>query len=447
MDLDEREFQKLAGMIYAREWRLTGQKKRAKAVRRKLELKRRDEKRMPLSKKVLNYKYSECPNLASIRPLRSKEWRPPAKRKRNASDVDCANFSFIDNPVETMRTFEMIVQAECRSRGFQINFEDRYVLDIGPFLLLGALREKMTPVILGGKISQSTLKVLDAVQLLEFLQMKSFGKIRSANVWPLPMRHRHGGGRSSTTANIAVQASRAERVGDQTVSSVNEWLRNLDPPDELTQYGATNLKTVVTEALNNAERHGRFGGDGEWVTAGFMARRRDENGEIVHVCNIGLMNLGRPMSETIFEAPTKVLDQVDRYVGRHSSIGLSKETLSTVFALQDGISCVDQSGERPTGGTGMMDIAEFANGVGEPHGGEFDTRVAIVSGRSYIRFSEPYNEGVSDEGRRLQWFNAENDAEKPPSHEHVLDMPSAFPGTLVTLRFVIDRRDEESGDE
>ncbi len=341
----------------------------------------------------------------------------------------------------------MIVRAECKSRGFRINFKDRYILDIGPFLLLGALREKMTPVILGGKISQSTLKVLDAVQLLDFLQMKSFGKIRSANVWPLPMRHRHGGGRSSPTANIAVQASRAERVGDQTVRSVNEWLRKLDPPDELTEYGATNLKTVVTEALNNAERHGRLGGDGEWVTAGFMARRRDENGEIVHVCNIGLMNLGRPMSETIIEAPTKVLNQVDRYVGCHSSTGLSKETLSTVLALQDGISCVDQSGERPTGGTGMMDIAEFANGVGELHGGEFDTRVAIVSGHSYIRFSKPYNEGVSGEGRRLQWFNAENDAEKPPSHEHVLDMPSAFPGTLVTLRFVIDRRDEESGDE
>jgi len=286
------------------------------------------------------------------------------------------------------------------------------------------------------------------VQLLEFLQMGSAGKIRTTDVWPLPMRDRRGGGRSSPTANIAVQPSRTERVGDQTVISVNEWLQKLEPPDELTEKGATNLKTVVTEALNNAERHGRPDGDGQWVTAGFMARRPDKSGKIVHVCNIGLMNLGRPMSDTILEAPRQVLGQLERYLERHSAIGLSRETLSTVFALQDGISRVDQSGEKPTGGTGMMDIAEFAKAVGEPHGDDLEVRVAILSGHSYIRFSKPYNKGVSDNsGRRLQWFNAKNDAEKPPSDDHVLDMPSAFPGTLVTLRFVIDRRDEESGDE
>ncbi len=418
-------------------------------MKRKLKLKRRTEKRVPFPKKALTYRFLECPNLASIRPMRSTEWRPLHKRKSKTSDVDCINFSFIDDPVSTMETFDRIVAAECTSKGFRINFTDKYVHDIGPYLLLGALREKMTPLVLGGRISASTQKVLEAVQLRSFLQMGSFGRIRATDVWPLPMRERRG--RSNPHSNIAVQASRVERVGDQTVKSVNEWLQNLEPSEELTQYGATSLKAVVTEALNNAERHGRAGGDGEWVTAGFMARRMMPlNGKTVpvHICNIGLMNLGRHIPETIREAPAHVLEQLDRYVARHAGSGLRKETLATVFALQDGISRVDQTGHSPTGGTGMMDIVEFANAVGVPHGDGLDTRVAIVSGHSYICFSGPYREGLATEsGRRLQWFNPGNDVKVPPSNEHVMDLPCAFPGTLVTLRFVIDQSDEDKKDD
>ncbi len=445
--LDEAEFQKLAKMVHRREQRTTGSQKHANKVRRKLQLRRRSEKRIPFSKKALNYRYLDCPNLASIRPNRAKDWRPLVKRKSKTSDVDCINFSFIDDPIETMRTFEKIVSAECQSKGFRINFADKYIQDIGPYLFLGALRQKMTPVVLGGKISASTQKVLEAVQLRSFLQMGSFGRVKSTDVWPLPMRDRRGAGQSSLTADIAVQASRVERVADQTVRSVNEWLQSLEPAEELTRYGASNLKTVVTEALNNSERHGRLGGDGEWVTAGFMARRPARlNGRVVpvHVCNIGLMNLGRPISQTILEAPEGVLDQLKRYIKLHADSGLSDETLATVFALQDGISRVDQSGDSPSGGTGMMDIVEFANGVGVSHGEGLDTRVAIVSGKSYVRFAGPFRKGDSaSNGRRLQWFNAENSVEKPPSSDYVKNLPCAFPGTLVTTRFVIDQSDED----
>ena len=438
-------------MVVRRELKTTGKQRHAKKMRRKLQLLRRNEKRIPFSKKAMNYRYLSCPNLDCIKPNRAKEWRPLAKRKSKTSDVECENFSFIDDPIATMDAFEKIVKAECQSKGFRINFADQYILDIGPYLLLGALREKMTPVVLGGKISASTQKVLEVVQVRSFLQMGSFGKIRSTDVWPLPMRDRRGAGESNPNANIAVQASRVERVGDQTVRSVNEWLKNLKPSEELTEYGATSLKTVVTEALNNAERHGRLGGDGEWVTAGFMAKRLAQiNGEMVpkHVCNIGLMNLGRPMSETLSEAPQSVLDQLKRYVGLHSGCGLSDDTLATVFALQDGISRVDQSGDLPSGGTGMMDIVEFANAVGVPHDGGLDTRVAIVSGKSYVRFSGLFREGQSTEsGRRLQWFNDNNSVDKPPSHSHVMDLPCAFPGTLVTLRFIIDQSEEDGTDD
>ena len=450
--LDEVQFRKLTKMVARREQKVTGSRKHANKIKRKLQLKRRTEKRIPYSKRALRYRYLDCPNLACIQPSRATDWMPLSKRRSKSAEVDCKDFSFIDDPIGTMNSFQKIVGAECCSRGFKINFKDRYVQDIGPYLLLGALRQNMTPVILGGKISPSTQKVLEAVRVREFLQMGSFGKIQETDVWPLPMRDRHGAGKSSSSADIAVQASRVERVADQTVRSVNEWLHNLDPSEELTDYGSTNLKTVVTEALNNSERHGRVGGDGEWVTAGFMAKRSIAiNGTVipVHICNIGLMNLGRPMSETILEAPEGIRGQLDRYLERHRKTGLSNNTLATVFALQDGISRVEQGEKSPTGGTGMMDIVEFANQVGVQHGEEgLDTRVAIVSGDSYIRFSGNYRSGVpSQNGRRLQWFNAGNDVEEPPSRENVKDLPCAFPGTLVTLRFVIDQSDQDASND
>lgn len=445
--LDDDEFRKLLRMVARREIRNTGHQKHAKELQRKLQLRRRTEKRTPISKKALNYKYLDCPNLTCIRPSREADWKPLAKRKSNTSEVDCSDFSFIDNPIGTMQAFEAIVRSECETKGFRINFDDRYVLDIGPYLLLGTLRERMTPVVLGGRITGSIRKVLEAVQVRSFLQMGSFGRIKSTDVWPFPLRGRRGGGESDPNANIAIQASRVERVADQTVASVNEWLGNLHPSEELTQVGASNLRTVVTEALNNAERHGRVGGDGEWVTAGFMARRLSQIGDEhspLHVCNIGLLNIGRPVSETIREAPDDVLEQLNKYVELHRRSGLSSDTLATVFALQDGISRVDQGDGQPSGGTGMMDIVEFVNAVGRPYDNGLDTRVAIVSGRSYIRFSDVFCEGrAADDGRRIQWFNTENDVATPPSREHVMDLPCAFPGTLVTMRFVIDETIED----
>lgn len=449
--LEEEEFQKLAKMVKRREEKTTRSRKHASRIKRKLELKRRKSKRIPFSKKALNYRFLECSNLAAIRPNRAQYWRPLPKRKSKTSEIDCVDFSFIDDPISTMRTFEKIVTAECDSKGFRVNFTDKYVMDVGPYMLLGELREKMTPVILGGRISASTQKVLEAVQLRSFLRMGSFGKIKSTDVWPLPMRDRRGAGQSNPTSNIAVQASRTERVGDQTARSVNEWLRKLEPAEELTQYGATSLKTVVTEALNNAERHGRIGGDGQWVTAGFMARRPHPiygTRVPVHICNVGLMNIGLPICETIREAPEKVRGQVQRYVERHAGSGLSAETLASVFALQDGISRVEQTAGKPSGGTGMMDIVEFANAVGVPHGDGLDTRVAIVSGHSYIRFAGLYGKGkLTESGRRLQWFNPTNDVKEPPCSDNVKDLPCAFPGTLVSLRFVIDQSQEDKASD
>lgn len=374
-------------------------------------------------------------------PERSTQWKPIAKRRGRHRDVECYDFSFIDNPIETMETFKKIVDAECKAKGFYIHFNDKYVLDVGPFLLFGALRKNMTPVVLGGRISDGAQKVVEAIQLREFLQMSSFGNISDRNVWALPLRQRRRGG-DSESSNVALESSTVEKTADRTVESVNEWLGTLAPAEELTPSGEGSLRTIVTEALDNSERHGREGGDGEWIMAGFMARREivvDGTMRPVHICHIGLMNLGRTIPETIQEAPPALKEQLERYQKLHRGGKISTDSLAMVFALQDGISRVEQGSGRPSGGTGMMDIVEFANDVGRFPADGLHPKVAIVSGKSYVRFAPPYERGVATpDGRRLQWFNEANVVDDPPDSTFVVDLPYAFPGTLVSARFVLD---------
>ncbi|RJG46653.1 hypothetical protein D3Y55_21950 [Mesorhizobium sp. DCY119] len=344
-----------------------------------------------------------------------------------------------------MPTYQSLIsmaEADCDALHYRIDFLDEYVTDIGPYLVFGIMREQMAPLSAGGTVSGPTRKVLEAVGLRAFLRMKPFQGVTTDDVWPLPVMQRRRGGTSSTT-NLAAEPSTVEIRADEITKRVDSWLEQLDPPSELTEHGIGRIKSIVTETLNNAERHGRVGGDGEWVVAGFMARRPitdDEDAPLVHVCHLGFLNLGRPISETILEAPTEITEQISKYQKVHSRSDLSAETLATVFALQDGISRVLQGNGNPSGGTGLMDMVEFANEVGRSSIPGNGPKVAILSGNAYIRFEAPYSEGfgTSDDDRRLQWFNLKNDVLKKPDSGYVMDLPRAFPGTLITMRFVLD---------
>ncbi|MDR7221678.1 hypothetical protein [Aminobacter aminovorans] len=356
--------------------------------------------------------------------------------------MKCENFSFLDNPIPTYQTLIEMAVADCESYHYNIDFNDEYVTDIGPYLIFGVMREQMAPLTAGGAVSGPTTKVIEAVGLRPFLKMGPFAGVTSDDVWPLPLMQRRRGGSSSST-HLASEPSTVEIRADEISRKVDLWLQQLDPPSELTEHGTGRIKSIVAETLNNAERHGRVGGDGEWIVAGFMARRPlsgDDAAPLAHICHLSFLNLGRPISETILEAPEAITQQIRRYQQTHSRSRLSPETLATVFALQDGISRVRQGNGNPSGGTGLMDMVEFANEVGRSTSEGHGPKVAILSGRTYIRFDAPYSQGFgnSESGRRLQWFNPANDVLERPDSDYVMDLPRAFPGTLITMRFVLD---------
>jgi len=103
----------------------------------------------------------------------------------------------------------------------------------------------------------------------------------------------------------------------------------------------------------------------------------------------------------------------------------------------------------PSGGTGLLDVVEFAESLGRSSEPGLDPRVAIISGRACIRLQAPYMQGRQTEadGRRLQWFNVDNDAKKPPDRLYALQLPVEFPGTLITMRFTLDASLGEVGSD
>jgi hypothetical protein len=68
--------------------------------------------------------------------------------------------------------------------------------------------------------------------------------------------------------------------------------------------------------------------------------------------------------------------------------------------------------------------------------------MVLVSGRAYILFDGTYRlraEQVGTETRKIIAFNAENSLELPPDERFVRSLPEPFPGTLVSMRFVLSK--------
>lgn len=441
LSLDDQEYKTLKGMILHREIKYTKNTRRARDITRRLDKKRKGYVGPFYTRRVLTAKFSPCLIMDSLVPDRSTLWRKASKRDKKTHVIDIRNFSFIDNAENTFNLLIEIIKASCQKINVKLNFLDDLVLDIGPYLVLGVMMERTGPFLSGGLVTGGVRKILEVVKLREFLGMRPFGRVGMGDVWPLPLHQRRKSGTSSSK-NIAFQPATFETTADRIVVAVNQWLGAKTPPESLTDFGAGRIKAMIGEILNNAERHGQIGGDGEWIAAGFMVRRwinsAKGNRQEVHICHLGFFNPGRPIGNTILTGPADTTQQINRYIVHHRDAGLSSQSLATVFALQDGVSRVEQRGG-PTGGTGMMDLMEFANEVGQGAPGELDTRVVILSGTTCVRCENAYKRGQkAKDNRRTLWFNSPNLPELPPDNNYVKDLPVYFPGTLISLRFILD---------
>lgn len=382
--------------------------------------------------------------LKALVPDRERIWLPPARRgKQPEREISLKEFSFLDNPIHTLSMIENLARAECTVASGRLNFEDEYISDIGPYLILGLMRQSMVPFLRGGRMLPAVQKVIDAVGLREFLEMGPFkGHHDRRDVWALSLRHRRGEG-TTTADDLAQSSTREEKVQDELVKTVDHWLGELNPSFELTKAGKSWLNCILGEILDNAKRHSREDGDGNWSVVGFMAKRsQDLTGneiEPFYSCHLAIVSQGLSIADSIASCDQKTKLDLSRYHKKHEHSGHSVEELSTVFAMQDGISRFSQGCGHSKGGVGMMDMVEFINELADIPCGGLRPKLAVISGETCILFRDRYFEGVKTptNQRRTQWFNQSNDSGIPPDGSYVFSMPYRFPGTLICMRFCI----------
>lgn len=395
-----------------------------------------------------SFEFQHSDLLEYFQPKRKKRWIDIDRRKLTKL-ITAKNFSLLDNPIETLNTLSELVRFEGLAKSARLNFDDKRVLDISPFIILGLLSQKMAPYIVGGRIKKSAQKVLEAVELRSFLGIENFkNDLGQVDVWPFPLQRRHTQTATSADAGNSITF---QKLADRLVDTVNEWLSALPEPRTLSGEAMGQIANIATETLNNAERHSKVGGKGDWVMAGFMARRpvEEEDGNVGdydeehwYDCHLAFVNRGLPISDAVTTSPSQtVLDDIGDYQSKHrkgfGKQGISPETLATVFAMQDNVSSKPDN----AGGKGMMTIIEVTNALSLLSVPAKAPRITVLSGASCVMFKGDYcgfNRNSTERAGRTQFFNSSQSIEIAPSDDHVFDVDVNFPGTIIAVRFTLD---------
>jgi len=414
---------------------------------RKTTTKLRRRERIPFPRQIwLLRKFRPSPILDSVWPQRTSAWVDPAARIKSndsaAPAVELRNFSFLDHPRETLESLRQIAIMEAQERSARIDFSDLTCADVSSYMILAEFWHEMLPVFNGGRMEIHVQKVLVSVGLAQALGIRVEGIQNLDDVWAFPLMRRRARGTSSSTDRYRDRQTR-EVVSDQFCDAMNLWLGRAEIGRQLNDEGRGWIKNIIGEILENAERHSDGERrDGSWSIAGFMTRDDNDEGERSFRCHLGFINLGDTFSRSLARGTPDTVQRIQSYVRRCHAQGckLSSETLWTLCAIQDGITSVRDADLQDRGGYGLQEMLDMVSILGHSTRAAWSPKVTILSGSSCIMVREPYTRGLraaQDEPRTL-WFNEENTADLPPDERYVFDLNVRFPGSLISVQFVLD---------
>ncbi len=400
-----------------------------------------------LDKTTLLRNRAPSPLLDRLDPSRSESWKRLIARKYKANypRLVLKDFNFLDNPIGTMELLQTLSQIDRSEVNAYIDFDDDYCLDIGAYLVIAEVWHELSPIFHGGRMSSPIQKVLDAVGLRRELRIGLNDVKNHDDVWPFELWRRRTRG-TTTAADALLKPQGREHLNDKLIDVIDEWLQvaSLNATSdgalwELSADGKFNIANMVGEILDNAERHSSIDGDGDWTMAAFMAKRNAQGRASSMRCYLAFLSVGNSIAETIERAPKTTKEFCDKYARLHVRPGLSRDTLRTIAALQDGVTSAHSAYKGQRGGTGLQDTLAFIGELGGAPKPEADVRVTIVSGSSCIQLRHPILVGRPDgSDRRVQWCNEANDPGRPPDRDIAFDLPSHFAGTLVSVAFTMD---------
>ena len=217
----------------------------------------------------------------------------------------------------------------------------------------------------------------------------------------------------------------------------------------LNPKGRSVFSDMLGEVITNCEIHG--GEESMWYTQGYY--------KIIDETNVGEMQLVfLTLGDSIYEGLKKVNNdetkQKLRYMKKiqqeYITASWNEETIYTVLALQEGISRLRTSEIKgyEYRGSGTVNLIEKFYEIGGTNNSEIEPKMSIISGHTCITFSEKYKLNkikfrddviFGNTYSRIIAFNEENDIYKPADSQYVKYMKEYFPGTIISIKFYLDR--------
>lgn len=205
----------------------------------------------------------------------------------------------------------------------------------------------------------------------------------------------------------------------------------------LTEDGIHYFSTMIGEVISNCSDHG--GEFVQWYALGHFIKSDGE-------CNLTIFDFG----DTIYEGLKnkslykKTTDQLDKLTKSHKKpfTHVDEELLWTLFSLQHGISRLNSDSDE-TRGQGTIDLIDSFQELGAKYdesGNIIKPIMSITSGNINILFDGTYTIEENEKHLKTIAFNVENDLTKEPDKRCVKNINNFFPGTVISIRFFIDRK-------
>ena len=251
----------------------------------------------------------------------------------------------------------------------------------------------------------------------------------------LPMKLMMGlKSRSSYSENIKGQ------IGEKINRFINNSMRGFGY--EFDEIGRNNMSNLIGEILGNAEDHSTLN---KYYVNGisFMENKAEPVVEL----HLAIINLGYSFYEgfeavshlnTDVNAEMETLFKHHKSLQKYDSKKYSKESLFTLYGLQEGISRLKYETESRGNGT-MKFIRAFMN-LGElgEEDKNYQSKLNIISGRTVINCTNDFKPYFDGKFYRLS-LNKVQDIKQLPSKNTIFTEKSYFPGTILQVKIYMSK--------
>lgn len=215
---------------------------------------------------------------------------------------------------------------------------------------------------------------------------------------------------------------------------------------DLNLKGIGLLSSMISEVIDNSEQHS--GNFSQWYAIGhFSMTGHYEYGE----CMLSLFNFGDTIYEGLKNNTENGLMKMDliNMSKKHRKFfqkdRWSEDVLWTLYSLQEGVSRLRDPDKSPDRGNGTITLIHSFQEIGNTYHGK-KAEMSVTSGNAHVIFDDKYRLEDKDieqfgikEKRAVIAFNKENDLNIPPDKENVKRIKNFFPGTIISMKFYIDK--------